>query len=508
MLESIDNITEPATRHALIPPGAHAKEKQLTLDSPSVVPRGEPVFAEWLGDRAFSATHGSRFNYIVGEMARGIATPRMVVAAVKAGCVGFYGSAGLPLDEVKTGLAQIQSQLLPGQKSWGANLIHSPQSSGLEAATIDLFLAHNVRRVSASAFMRLTPDIVRYAAKGMTCDEAGTLHRQNHVFAKVSRAEVAAAFMAPPPEPMLQQLVASGGITSVEATLAAQHPVALDITAEADSGGHTDNRAAAPLFASLTTACDRIAVQYNLDRNQYRIGLAGGIATPHGVAAAFAMGAAYVLTGSVNQCTIESGLSESARRLLLIAGPADVMMAPAADMFEQGVNVQVLKCGTLFPMRAKRFHALYRAGAALGTLSPEDQKFVEACLGETIQTAWSATAKYLRANNPKLLQRAETDGNKRFALIARRYLFNAAQWARDGAPGCEVNYQIWCGPSMGAFNEWVRGTHFDALENRTVAQIAWNLLDGAAQLTRAAHLRSAGHAIPPTDFSVTPQHFV
>ena len=40
------------------------------------------VYADWLGDHAFTKTHGSRFAYLVGEMARGIATPRIVIAAV------------------------------------------------------------------------------------------------------------------------------------------------------------------------------------------------------------------------------------------------------------------------------------------------------------------------------------------------------------------------------------------------------------------------------------------
>ncbi len=478
-------------------------KKQLTLDSNT----DAPIFPEWLGDRAFSATHGSRFNYVVGEMARGIATPRMVIAAVEAGCVGFYGSAGLPLDEVRAGLTEIKSKLATGQTNWGANLIHSPQNPGLEDATIDLFLDQDVRRVSASAFMQLSPEIVRYAAHGMTRNAAGTLVRKTHVFAKVSRAEIAAAFMAPPPDALLTHLVASGKITQDEASLAALHPVALDVTAEADSGGHTDNRAAAPLFASISTICDHISAEHNLNRNAFRIGLAGGIATPHGVAAAFAMGAAYVLTGSVNQCTSESGLSPAARTLLHQAGPVDVMMAPAADMFEQGVEVQVLKRGTLFPMRAKRLHALYHSGTTIDALSAKDRNFIETCLGESIDAAWLATADYLRAHNPSLLHRAEEDGNKRLALIARRYLFNAAQWARDGTPGKQIDYQIWCGPAMGAFNEWTEGSCLEAPENRTVKQIAWNLLDGAAQLTRLAQSRASGHAVAPSAFSITPQLF-
>ena len=74
-----------------------------------------------------------------------------------------------------------------------------------------------------------------------------------------------------------------------------------------------------------------------------RLGAAGGLGEPTAVASAFGLGAAFVLTGSVNQASLESGLSESGRAMLAEAGLADVMMAPAADMFEMGVKVQVLK---------------------------------------------------------------------------------------------------------------------------------------------------------------------
>ena len=466
-----------------------------------------PIYPEWLGDRAFSGTHGSRFNYVVGEMARGITTPRMVVEAVRAGCAGFYGSAGLPVSEIEDGVHRIKSHLADNETAWGANLIHTPQQPGYEAAVVDLFLRTGVRRVSASAYMRLSADIVRYTALGLSRRTDGAVVRSNHVFGKVSRAEVAEQFMAPAPAAMLRDLVAAGAITQVQADLASLVPVAAEITAEADSGGHTDRRAAAPLFSSLCAARDRVAAKAGIDPNTIRIGLAGGIATPHAVAAAFSMGAAYVLTGSINQSAVESGLSFPARQLLAKAGPADVAMAPAADMFEQGVEVQVLKRGTLFAMRGKKLFHLYRSGAAFETLDPKEQAWVEDVLGEPFEAAWLATRDYIRQVNPREAERADADGNKRLALVARRYLFSGAQWAREGDPARVADYQIWCGPAQGAFNEWAAGTFLEDISNRTVRQIAWNLMEGAARITRAAQLRAAGVAVPPTAFSYSPQLF-
>ncbi len=466
-----------------------------------------PIYPEWLGDRTFLAEHPARFSYVVGEMARGIATPRMVVEAVKAGCLGFYGSAGLPLKEIEAGINEIRAGVGAGDAAWGANLIHSPQEPGQEAAIVDLFLKEGVHRVSASAFMRLTADVVRFTALGLERAADGTIRRRNHVFAKVSRAEVAEPFMAPAPHKMLRELVSAGKITEAQADLAAAVPVAADITAESDSGGHTDNRPAAVLFSSLSAARARIAAKHGYDESAIRIGLAGGIATPGAVAAAYQMGAAYVLTGSINQSAVESGLSEAGRKLLAKAGPADVAMAPAADMFEQGVEVQVLKRGTLFAMRGRKLHGFYRSGASYDSLAAADKKWIDDVLGETFDAAWAETSAYIRRVNPAEAARAETDGNKRLALVARRYLFQGAQWAREGTPGRTADYQIWCGPAMGAFNEWVAGTTLEPVEARTVRQIALNLLEGAVRVTRAGQLRSAGIAVPPNYFSYTPRLF-
>src|SRR5206468_8042587 len=98
--------------------------------------------------------------------------------------------------------------------------------------------------------------------------------------------------------------------------------------------------------------------------------------TPAAAAAAFIMGAAYVLTGSVNQACVESGSSDVVREMLAQAEQADTAMAPAADMFEMGVKVQVLKRGTMFAMRAGKLYELYRSYPGLGALPPAERTLV------------------------------------------------------------------------------------------------------------------------------------
>ncbi|MEC9072712.1 MAG: 2-nitropropane dioxygenase, partial [Myxococcota bacterium] len=311
-----------------------------------------PVYPEWLGDRSFLTAHGCRFPYVVGEMARGIASADMVIAAARAGLMAFFGSAGLTMPTVDEAILKIQGALGTHIPNWGANLIHSPQESYMEMEFAELMLARGVRNISASAFMRLSPAVVLLSAKGLTRGADGSIQRRTHIFAKVSRVEVARPFMSPAPEAMLAPLVASGHLTQAEADLARLVPVAEDVSVEADSGGHTDNRPLPVLLPLIISLAEEVTAQYGYTQPP-RVGAGGGLGTPAALASAFAAGAAYVITGSVNQCTVESALSADGRRLLAQASMADVAMAPAADMFELGVEVQVLKRGTFFAQRGR-----------------------------------------------------------------------------------------------------------------------------------------------------------
>ena len=58
---------------------------------------------------------------------------------------------------------------------------------------------------------------------------------------------------------------------------------------------------------------------------------------------------------------------------------------------------------------------------------------------------------------------------------------------------------------MGAFNAWVKGSFLEKPANRTVVQVARNLLEGAAYVTRAAQLRSYGVPVPAAAFVFRPR---
>ena len=463
-----------------------------------------PSYPEWLGDRSFAETHGVRFPYVAGAMANGIATVELVRAAAQAGFLGFFGAAGLDPARVEVALDALRDT----SGAWGSNLIHSPHEPALEMAVVELYLRHGVARVSASAFMALTPALVRYAATGLRVGPDGRIERANHVFAKISRPEVAERFLRPAPPDILQSLVAKGHLRPEEAEIAARVPVAEDITVESDSGGHTDNQALGALFPTIARLRDRVSAEHGYER-PIRVGAAGGLGTPSAVASAFGLGAAYVLTGSVNQSCVESGLSEEGRRLLCQADLSDVTMAPAADMFEMGVEVQVLKRGTMFAQRGHHLYGLYRRYPSLEALPADDRARIEkACFRTSVEQAWADTAEYWRRRDPSELERAERDPKHKMALLFRAYLGQASRWAIDGRADRTVDFQIWCGPAQGAFNAWVKGTFLEPPEARSVVQVGLNLVEGAAVVARAHQVRALGVPVPPAAFDFAPRPLV
>jgi PfaD family protein len=447
-----------------------------------------------LGEEDFRRTHGLRYAYVQGAMANGIASEELVEATSRAGGLGFFGAAGLDPARVEKAIDRLQGSL--GEQPFGFNFIHSPAEADLEQAIADLYIRRGIRRVEAAAFLTLTLPLVKYRLAGIARGADGQIVTPNQVFAKISRVEVAQKFLAPAPANMLSALVEQGFLTAEQAELAAQIPVAEDITAEADSGGHTDNRPAVCLIPTMIALRDQLQQQFKYPRRP-RVGAAGGMATPYSLCAAFAMGAGFVVTGSVNQACVESGSSDVVRGMLAQARQADVAMAPAADMFEMGVNVQVLKWGTMFPVRAKKLYELYRRYDSLEALPAADRQMLEKdYLRTTLEQEWENTRQFFDKRDPRQNVRAEKEPKHKMALIFRSYLGRASRWANSGVADRKVDYQIWCGPAMGAFNEWAKGSALEQVENRKAGLVAHNLMLGAAVLTRANCLRQQGAVLP------------
>ena len=448
-----------------------------------------PLAIAQLGDPSFLSTYGVRFAYVAGAMAGGIASEEMVIALGKQQILSSFGTGGLDLTRIEAAINQIQ-QALP-QQPYAFNLLHSPNEPARERSTVDLYLKYGVRVIEASAFMDITPNLVYYRVAGLKLNHANQIEIHNKIIAKLSRSELATKFLQPAPVKILKELIEGGLITEAQAELAAKVPMADDITVEADSGGHTDNRSQVCLLPSILELRDELQEKYRYPQ-PVRIGVAGGIGTPRSALAAFMMGAAYIVTGSINQSSVEAGTSLHTKHLLAQAQMTDVMMAPAADMFEMGVRLQVLK-RTLFPLRAQKLFELYKTYNAIEDIpQQEKQKLEKQIFRQSLESIWEQTTAYLSEKNPEKLARATKDSKLKMALIFRWYLGLSSRWSSTGEPGREMDYQIWCGPAMGAFNDWVKGSYLAAPERRRVGDLALHIMTGAAFLYRIQTLKMQG----------------
>lgn len=479
----------------LAPGGVVSALKTNGVVGLEVIGRLPGVSPQSLGDAAFNNRYGTRYAYYTGAMANGIASEQLVIAMGQAGMLGSFGSAGLPPARIESAIHEIQAAL--GKDGpYAFNLINSPSDPAAEMRTAELLVANQVWTAEASAYVDMTVPLVYYRVAGLQETADGQILTKNKVIGKLSRREVARLFLSPAPQDILDRLVQEGKVTPRQAELAKHVPMADDITVEADSGGHTDNRPLVSMFSGMIALRNELQTVY-----QYpvpvRLGAAGGISTPESALAAFMMGAAYVATGSVNQSCFEAGTSEHTRKLLAQAEMADVAMAPAGDMFEMGVRVQVLKRGTMFPIRAQKLWEVYDAYQRWEDVPEAERTRLEKTVFKrTFEDIWAGTEAFFEQRDPRQNERARKDPHHKMALVFRWYLGLSSRWSNGGEQGREMDYQVWCGPSMGAFNDWVRGTYLEQPENRRAADVAMQILTGAAYLSRLRVFNLHGGALP------------
>nr|A0A1B3PEI9.1 RecName: Full=Polyunsaturated fatty acid synthase subunit C; Short=PUFAs-C [Thraustochytrium sp. ATCC 26185]AOG21006.1 polyunsaturated fatty acid synthase subunit C [Thraustochytrium sp. ATCC 26185] len=448
-----------------------------------------------LGDRSFMETYGVVAPLYTGAMAKGIASADLVIAAGKRKILGSFGAGGLPMHLVREAVDKIQAALPQGP--YAVNLIHSPFDSNLEKGNVDLFLEKGVTVVEASAFMTLTPQVVRYRAAGLSRNADGSVRIRNRIIGKVSRTELAEMFIRPAPEHLLEKLIASGEITQEQAELARRVPVADDIAVEADSGGHTDNRPIHVILPLIINLRNRLHRECGYPASlRVRVGAGGGVGCPQAAAAALSMGAAFIVTGTVNQVCKQSGTCDNVRKALSKASYSDICMAPAADMFEEGVKLQVLKKGTMFPSRANKLYELFCKYDSFESMPPNELERVEKRIFQrALAEVWQETKDFYinRLHNPEKIQRAERDPKLKMSLCFRWYLGLASFWANAGIADRVMDYQVWCGPAIGAFNDFIKGTYLDpevSGEYPCVVQVNLQILRGACYLRRLNALRN------------------
>ncbi len=432
-----------------------------------------------LGSVDFIADHRLKYPYVAGSMCQGIAGAQLVTRMAAAGFLAFIGTAGLNLKEVEQTLLACLNELGQGV-SFGLNVHHTPGDLSFQQGLVDLCLQHAVPCIELAGFDHIPLELVKYRAQGLS-QNGDQLQRSNKILVKTAKAETAALFMQAAPLHMLNQLLADDSISTAQHELAQQVAMADDICVCGDSAWKTEQASTLVKLPEII----RLRDQHNPAlRHNIRVGSAGGLGTPEAIAAVFMLGADFVLTGSINQCTVEAQVSDQVKDLLVSINSEDTCHVPDGELFESGARAQVLRKGSYFPARAQKLYDLYRAKNGLHELSAQEQQQLEQHFFKRSLT--SVYQEFKDTADSTDIQKANSNNKYQMATVFRRYFQQANQLAVNDHAQVLDNCQIYCGPALGAFNRWAADGPFASWRDRHVDAIALSLLQAAADFKHSA----------------------
>ncbi|OLR94815.1 acyltransferase domain-containing protein [Actinokineospora bangkokensis] len=391
-----------------------------TLPPPDPAPAARPVSGR--GSAAVRDAYAVRHACLAGSLDHGVSSPELVRSLGSAGFFGFLGTRGLTEDQVRAALSAVRGAPRCGA-AWNPDLD--------DAVMADLLIDNGVHCAEVRADRcSATPGLLRFRYSG----------EQRRVLVRVTTPASAQRFLRPPDAGLLRQLVDTGVLSPADAA-AARAPLATEVAVEGEwvSG--------LPAIAALGAG---VAVG------------AAGVGTPRAVDAAFALGADFVLTTSLNQATPEAATSTAAKDLLSLLDVGDTTAAPDPDQFGIGGRAEVARKGTLYAARAERLYRLYLRHGTLADLPAHHRDEVE-------RTHFGRPLAEVCAGLPG-------PPGEELARAFAAYCRDATAAALLGTAGRRMDYRVPAGPDLGAFNGFTRGTALADWRERGAAAVAATLV--------------------------------
>jgi trans-AT polyketide synthase/acyltransferase/oxidoreductase domain-containing protein len=435
-----------------------------------------------LGSITFCERYNTSYAYVAGGLHMGIASIEMVKRMANSQMLSFLGTKGRAISEINRDIERLQEQLIK-EKSFGVNLYHNILEPNKEIELVNSLLERGITIIEAGGFSQITLALAYFRIAGLERKDDQSIECKNQIIAKISRPEVAEGFMKPVPERLIKRLLDNGWITQDQAEMAREIPLSGDICTEADPGGVTYRSSAFVLFPSIKSLRNQIQQQYKY-KDPIHLGISGGIGTPEAAVSAFIMEADFILTGSINQCTVESCLSPIAKDLLQNSDVQDTAYIPDEELFEIGIQAQVLKKGVLFATRGKKLYELYQRYDSLEDIPNDVREQLEVkYFKKTLPEVWEIIRQeFVERDEISQIESIEERPKKKMATIFKYYLRQANQYALEGTMEEQANFQIQTGAALGAFNQWVKGTSLEVWQNRHVDQIGIKIMETAENL--------------------------
>lgn len=154
--------------------------------------------------------------------------------------------------------------------------------------------------------------------------------------------------------------------------------------------------------------------------------------------------------------------------------------------WSQGSSVEK---GRILSARANKLYELYRNYNSIDQIDAQTRKMIEE---KFFHKSFDDVYREVRAYKaPGDIEKAEQNPKHKMALIFKWYFAMSNRAALLGDPVQRLNYQIHCGPALGAFNQWVKGTSLEDWRQRHVDEIGQKLCDETAGLLQRQVLQYA-----------------
>ena len=148
-----------------------------------------------------------------------------------------------------------------------------------------------------------------------------------------------------------------------------------------------------------------------------------------------------------------------------------------------------------FAVRANRLYELYRQHAGLGQIDRKTLDHIEEkYFGRRIEQVYAKTRAYWLRVRPSKIEQTAPDPKRKMARVFKWYVVHTMRLALRGSTLQRFDYQIHCGPALGGFNRWTKGTPHARWRNRHVDQIAERRMQETAETLNQDYLRLADHA--------------
>ncbi|MEN8907794.1 MAG: hypothetical protein ABF289_17730 [Clostridiales bacterium] len=428
------------------------------------------LLPEDLGSSRFLHRFGLKYAYVAGAMYNAISSKEMIIELAKNGYLGIYGTKDVEFDQIENDIVKIKS-IIP-ERIFGCNIVHNVIEEQFEMKLIKMLLKYKINILEVSSFVNITLPLAYYRIVGIKERIEGGFVIGNKIMVKVSRVEIAKNFLKPAPEKIIRELINMSLINERQAKIAKEIPMADAITLEDNENNITQS------FSYLVDQRDELYKNSNTKYDVF-LGLTGGIGSPVIALNMFNNGADYIVTGTINQCTVESGISDKAKNSLSSCDISDVISLHFNGDFNINKKINVLKKGTLFPMRVNKLYNIYNKYKNLKNVDSSDIDKIESQIfKKSIREILNEVEIYFKKNDPNQLN------NDRLYLLIKWYLIISAKLSLEGTSNRELDYQILCSNAMGIFNYWVKGSYLENHQNRYVADIAEHMLKGTAYLQR------------------------